>query len=144
MITAKIIILVIALLINCRNTRMIILTAVIGIDVFLPIPETSGRAVWCIDCIFVDAITALAVMMVNAETSFALFVTCITLVIIHLVYLQAGAVHFPEYKMLLPSLECVMLMFCVIGGIMDNRPENRITNFLKKYMSWLFFSIQFN
>jgi hypothetical protein len=138
-ITIKIILFIFAILLNFRHPRLLILTVIIGIDMFLPIPVDEGRTVWCIDCIFIDFIAGFLVLFFETKISCALCLTCLSLIPVHSVYLQLGSANFPEYRAIVPFFECLMIIFCIIGGITETYPKRKFSEALSKYIGWMFF-----
>jgi len=119
------------------------LTAVIAVDVFLPIPSNAGRYTWCMDCIFVDATAGFLALCFESEISLALFFVCIALIPVHAAYMQYGVAHFPEYKVIVPTFECIMLFFCVIGGINELYPNHKGAAIIRKCLGWVFYNLKF-
>jgi hypothetical protein len=136
----KIALLIVAAFLNFRSPKLMILTVIIGVDIFLPIPSDAGRVTWCVDCIFVDFITGFLVLFFETEVSCALCLICLGLVPIHSIYMQYGSAKFPEYRSIVPVMECMMLFFCIIGGLSYTHPEHKITSIIRKHFWWVFFN----
>ena len=123
---AKIILFFFAVVVNYRHKNLLILTMIIGADVFLPIPTDEGRAAWCTYCIMVDSVASVLVLLVDTEVTLMLCMSCVGLIVMHLVYLQAGRANFPEYRLLLPSVESIMLALCAAGGMGESKRARRV------------------
>ena len=134
----KCLLFIVAILINRCSKTMLYLTLIIGADLFMPIPDNAGRAVWCVDCVIVDALAGFLVLMFDAVVALDLCILCYILVPIHLVYMQLGFARFPAYAEIVPIIECTMLMICIIGGITAAYPTHRVTAAIKKHLWWMF------
>lgn len=139
--SAKIAMLIIAIALTFRSKRLLLMTILVGADIFAPVPTNAGREVFCMDCIYIDAALGFLILLFNAEVSLAMSIICGALVAMHFAYLQAGSAQFPEYKLLVPILECVMLFLCTIDGILELHPKNKIATFIRKYFFWTFFNL---
>lgn len=135
----KVILLIVAVLLNYKNKNMVAIIAIIGFDILLPIPIDAGRAVWCMDCIIVDALAGFLILLVDTSITSALCMLCFSLVPIHLIYLQAGRAHFPEYGIIVPIIECAMLFFCIVGGATETHATHKLAAIIRKYFLWMLF-----
>ena len=100
---------------NRREPRMWLLTAVIGIDIFVPIPLVAGPNFWYWQCAAVEIIVALAAAALEAPATWVIIGLSGLLVIVHLTGMYIGPQPgFGPYRMAVPILESAELLSCLL------------------------------
>jgi hypothetical protein len=101
------------LILNCRDRRMLALTALVGASIFLPVPRETAEQFYAF-CIVAEVTIALAVLALRNSAGVLIAETCALLVVAHLMgYALDGHPPFSPYRVIVKLLEVSQLVACV-------------------------------
>lgn len=107
--------LALALALNFRDVRMLLLTFLVGVSIFVPVPRGSAEQFYAF-CVGFEIAVAAAAWAVDDEESTAdwLVSICALLVIVHVLgYYLDGNPPFSPYRAIVKILEVSQLAVCV-------------------------------
>ena len=104
-----------ALWLNRKEWRMLALSSVVAIGIFVPIPATAIPATWYYQCMLIELLVALAATYLHAAGSTAIVLFAILLGMMHL----TGSIVGPQpgigpYRIIIPILEISQLLVCIL------------------------------
>lgn len=101
------------LLVNLRHPRILLLTAMVGASVFLPVPHDSAESFY-MTCIMVDFGVGIAAWSMATAAGALIADICVLLVIAHVMgYALDGGLPFSPYRVIVKILEVSQLVACV-------------------------------
>lgn len=118
---------VLALYLNRRDRRMLLLTLAVGVSVLMPVPRDSA-AVFYAACITAELIVALIAMILRTRGSELIMSLCAALELTHIMgYILDGSGHLSSYRVIVPVLEAAQLVACVcLSPAIFARLQNRL------------------
>lgn len=104
----------IGLILNFKDWRMLGLTLLIGINVFVPIPSyTSFEFYFC--CILVELLTILGALLLRAEGTILVIEIAIVLIVAHIMgNALDGFPALSPYRVIVKICEYAQLMTCIM------------------------------
>lgn len=119
--------LVLALVLNGRDRRMLALTAVIGVSVFIPVPRATAFEFYSF-CMAAELVVALLAWRLDAKASELIISFCIVLELTHIMgYILDGYPPLSSYRIMVPILETAQLAACIaMSPMLYERLRNRI------------------
>jgi hypothetical protein len=110
------ILLVLGLVLNRKDWRMLTITAVVGISVFIPVPRDTAEHFYFF-CIGAECVVALIALSISSRASVAIAECCMLLVIAHVMaYYLDGNPPLSPYRMIVKLLESVQLVCCIVAS----------------------------
>jgi len=105
--------LVVGIILNFLDARMLALTLIVGLNIFLPVPAESQFQFYLF-CILYETVVALVAYLTRCEAGFLLMNTCALLVIAHLMgYALDGSAPLSPYHVIVKLLETLELGICI-------------------------------
>jgi hypothetical protein len=113
---------------NRHDRRMLALTFVIGVSVFLPVPRQTAFAFYTF-CIIAELLVALIAWRLNTRATELVIGICAVLVLAHVMgYILNGHPSLSSYRVIVPLLESAQLLTCVcMSPSLYARLQNRQT-----------------
>lgn len=108
--------LALALILNWRSARMLALTFLVGVSIFVPVPRMTAEVFYTF-CIVMEIAVAAAAWALDDDSSAGewMALICVLLVITHIFgYVQDGSGPFSPYRMIVKILEVSQLVACVV------------------------------
>lgn len=120
------VLLLIAFVLNWRDWRMLALTIIVGLSVFVPVPRDSG-AVFYSFCAAFEAVVLFVALMLRARASEVIASLCIVLILAHIMgYCMNSWNALSSYRLIVPLLESVQIASCVLmSPALFHRLRNR-------------------
>lgn len=101
------------LVLNVGDRRMLALTAMVGVGVFLPVPSESAFQFYA-SCIAIELMVGVVAFALRAPASLLVIEVCALLVAAHTMgYALDGHPPFSPYRVIVKLLEVSMLAVCV-------------------------------
>lgn len=105
--------LLIGLLANLPDRRMLALTALVGASIFLPVPRDTALQFYSF-CIAAEILVAVLAYKLGARAGIIVAEVCVVLVIAHVMgYALDGYPPFSPYRSIVKLLEVSQLLACV-------------------------------
>ncbi len=104
--------LLIALVLNRADKRMLVLTCLVGVSYFLPVDRILDRNVWFLSCIVSEVIIALWAMSLNTKASVPVAGVCFLLIVKHI--LGWNHVALSDYSLLVQYFEYLEIICCLL------------------------------
>lgn len=116
------------LYLNRHDRRMLALTCVIGVSVFMPVPRDTAFTFYTF-CIAAEFIVVLLAWRIDARATELVIGICIVLVLAHVMgYILNGYPALSSYRVIVPLLESAQLLTCVcMSPALHARLQNRQT-----------------
>lgn len=100
---------------NRRDPKMLTLTVVVGVSIFLPVPPFETAAAWYTYCFVAEVAVAAVAFALATRASPYIVAMCVSLDLMHLVGIFIGpSPGFGPYRIGVPILECAELAACVM------------------------------
>lgn len=107
------ILLVTGIILNFLDARMLALTVVVGLNIFLPVPSETQFEFYSF-CILYETVVAVFAYATQKEAGFLIANTCALLVIAHLMgYALDGSAPLSPYHVIVKLLETLELGICI-------------------------------
>lgn len=119
----------VALWLNRRDRRMLVLTMVVGASIFVPVPRDTALQFYTF-CIAAETVVALlALAAIRARASELVASICIVLIVVHVMgYIMDGHPPLSGYRILVPILEAAQLAACALmSPALFTRLRNRLS-----------------
>lgn len=110
--TSYVILLVLALLFNIGNPRVLALTVIVGAGIFVPIPAPHFYA-WCAA---VELLVLFLAMLVGSGQGHAVALLCVALLLCHLMGFLMDGYTSRAYFYLVRIYEHAELLICMLGS----------------------------
>ena len=105
--------LALALYLNRHDRRMLGLTVVVGLSVFLPVPKSSALAFYGF-CFVAELVVILLALRLHAQGSELIVSLCVVLELAHVMgYILNGYPPLSSYRAIIPILESAQLVTCI-------------------------------
>jgi hypothetical protein len=120
------VLLLVAVLVNWRDWRMLALTLMVGVSVFIPVPRDSG-AVFYSFCAAFEAVVLFSALLLRARASEVIASLCIVLILAHIMgYCMNSWNALSSYRLIVPLLESAQIVACVFWSpVLFHRIRNR-------------------
>lgn len=116
LLTAYACLLAVALTLNRKDRRMLALTALVGVSIFIPVPRDTALQFYTF-CIAAECVVALVALRIGGRGSIAIAELCVLLVIAHLMgYALNGHPPFSPYRVIVKLLETSQLVCCIVAS----------------------------
>lgn len=117
-----------ALFLNRHDRRMLALTAIVGVSVFIPVPRDTAFEFYTF-CMAAEMFVAVVAWHLNARASELIISFCIVLELAHVMgYILDGYPPLSSYRIIVPILESAQLAACLLmSPVLYERLRNRIT-----------------
>jgi hypothetical protein len=104
--------LLVGLILNCTDRRMLALTVIVGASVFLPVPVNTALEFYSI-CIISEIFVGVMAYRTGREAGFLVANACVLLVIAHAMgYALDGSPPLSPYRLIVKILEISQLLVC--------------------------------
>lgn len=105
--------LAVAVILNFRDVRMLILTVAVGLNIFLPVPSrTAFEFYFC--CVLYEMALATIAWWTRKEAGFLVVNACAVLVLAHLMgYALDGSASLSPYHVIVKLLETIEIGICI-------------------------------
>jgi len=105
--------LVVAIILNFLDIRMLALTIAVGLNIFLPVPSESQFQFYLF-CILYEIALGLLALLTKTEAGFLVTNVCFLLVVAHLMgYALDGSAPLSPYHVIVKLLETLELGICI-------------------------------
>lgn len=105
--------LALAAVLNLTDRRMLLLTFVVGINIFFPVPSFT-QAQFYGSCIALELMVLLVAVFYSARASGISIFACVLLIITHIMgWTLDGSQPFSPYQLIVKFLEIIQLLACV-------------------------------
>lgn len=128
LLNAYAILLGLGLYLNRHDRRMLALTFVIGVSVFIPVPRESAFTFYTF-CMVAELAVALIAWRLDARATDLVISICIVLELAHVMgYILNGYPPLSSYRIIVPILESAQLVTCIcMSPALYHRLQNRLT-----------------
>lgn len=122
---AYLVLLALAARLNRNDRRMLALTAVVGVSLFLPAP--TEWPTFYIFCGLAEIVVALVALSLNTAASVLIAEICVLLVVTHFMgYHMDGSFPFSPYRFARATLETTEILCCILASApLASRLRNR-------------------
>lgn len=105
--------LLVAIILNFLDIRMLALTIAVGVTIFIPVPSSTAFQFYSF-CIFSEALLGVFAYWTKTEAGFLVANACFLLVIAHLMgYALDGSAPLSPYHVIVKMLETLELGVCI-------------------------------
>ena len=102
-----------AVVLNLREPRMLALTALVGVSVFLPVPAHSQLAFYG-SCVTMELLVGISAILLRPRGGLIIFEMCVALILAHIMgYALDGSPPLSPYRIIVKLLELSQLAACV-------------------------------
>lgn len=101
------------LFVNRSDRRMLALTALVGVSIFIPVPRETAEQFYLF-CAAAELTVAFSAYALRARAAGAIVDLCVLLVIVHAMgYAMDGSPPFSPYRGIVKLLEIMQLVSCI-------------------------------
>lgn len=102
-----------ALILNIKDIRMLFLTLIVGVSIFIQVPSDSAETFYSF-CVLFELLIAVLAWSTKREAGFLIANACVLLVIAHVMgYSLDGSAPLSPYHVIVKLLELIELGICV-------------------------------
>ena len=102
----------IAVYLNLKDTRELLIALVVGLSYFFPFELISSRDAWYISCALSELIVISFCIWLRSKSSFAIAGLCIMLLVSH--FIAYHDIQLQAYSIVAKYLEYVQVLSCVL------------------------------